>query len=303
MENNSAIPQHVKQNYLIIQQFHYEVYIPKNWKQRHIWTHISGQHYNNPISQSIDECIIKMWYSALKGEEILTHADMDEPYKHARWNKPGTGGKYLWFHSYEAPTTWKLTETERRRAERERTGNQCLLGTEFHFGKMEKFRSCTEVLLHINVDVLNYPWTVHWKVVIVENSRYTYRIHMYVLIAQLCPTFCDPMDCSPPGSFIHEISQTRILEWVAIPFSRGSSWLRDQTQVSFIAGRFFIIWATREADIHKLQQKHFQVPCCVFCPFFLLIYKNFSFENLCFWSWHASCRILAPQPRIKPGPQ
>lgn len=40
---------------------------------------------------------------------------------------------------------------------RERTGNQCLLGTEFHFGKMEKFRSCTEVLLHINVDVLNHP--------------------------------------------------------------------------------------------------------------------------------------------------
>ena len=77
--------------------------------------------------------------------------------------------------------------------------------------------------------------------VTVENSRYTYRTHMYVLIAQLCPTFCDPMDCSPPGSFIHAISQTRILEWVAIPFSRGSSRPRDQTQVSFIAGRFFII--------------------------------------------------------------
>ena len=50
------------------------------------------------------------------------------------------------------------------------------------------------------------------------------------------------MDCSPPGSSVHEILQARILEWVAIPFSRGSSQPRDQTQVSCIAGRFFTIW-------------------------------------------------------------
>ena len=55
------------------------------------------------------------------------------------------------------------------------------------------------------------------------------------------------MDCSPPGSSVHGIIQARILEWVAIPFSRGSSWPRDQTWVSCIAGRFFTIWATREA--------------------------------------------------------
>ena len=64
---------------------------------------------------------------------------------------------------------------------------------------------------------------------------------MGVLIAQLCPTLCDPMDCNPPGSSIHGILQARILEWVAIPFSRESSQLRDQTQVPCIAGRFFII--------------------------------------------------------------
>ena len=43
----------------------------------------------------------------------------------------------------------------------------------------------------------------------------------FVLIAQLCPTLCDPMDCSPLGSSVHEILQARILEWVAISFSRG----------------------------------------------------------------------------------
>ena len=53
-----------------------------------------------------------------------------------------------------------------------------------------------------------------------------------VLVAQLCPTVCDPMDYSPPGSSVHGILQTRILEWVAIPSSRGSSWPRDRIWVS-----------------------------------------------------------------------
>ena len=62
-----------------------------------------------------------------------------------------------------------------------------------------------------------------------------------MLVAQLCPTFCDPTDYSPPGSSVHGILQARILEWVAMPFSRGSIQPRDGTQVSRIAGRFFII--------------------------------------------------------------
>ena len=62
-----------------------------------------------------------------------------------------------------------------------------------------------------------------------------------------CPTPSDPMDYSLPGFSIHGIVQARILEWVAISFSRGSSWPRDRTQVSHIAGRCFNLWATREA--------------------------------------------------------
>ena len=50
-----------------------------------------------------------------------------------------------------------------------------------------------------------------------------------MLITQSCPTLCDPMNCSPPGSSVHGILQVRILEQVAIPFSRGSSQPRDQT--------------------------------------------------------------------------
>ena len=58
---------------------------------------------------------------------------------------------------------------------------------------------------------------------------------------------CDHMDCSLPGASVHGILQARILEWVAIFFSRGSSWPRDQTQVSCTTGRLFTNWATREA--------------------------------------------------------
>ena len=59
----------------------------------------------------------------------------------------------------------------------------------------------------------------------------------------------DPMDYTPPSPSIHGISQARIQEWVAISFSRGSSRLRDQTQVSCIAGSRFTLWATREAPL------------------------------------------------------
>ena len=62
-----------------------------------------------------------------------------------------------------------------------------------------------------------------------------------VLVAQSCLTLCDSMDCSLPGSSVHGILQARILEWVAIPFSRGSSQPRDGTQVSYTVGRFFTI--------------------------------------------------------------
>ena len=69
-----------------------------------------------------------------------------------------------------------------------------------------------------------------------------------VLVTQSCPTLCNPVDCSPPGPFIHGILQARIPEGVAIPLLRGSSQPRDWTQVCCIAGRFFSSWATREAQ-------------------------------------------------------
>ena len=69
------------------------------------------------------------------------------------------------------------------------------------------------------------------------------------LVAQSCLTLCKLMNCSPPNSIVHGTLQARILEWVAFPFSMGSSQPSDQTHVSCTAGRFFTIWATRQAHV------------------------------------------------------
>ena len=67
-----------------------------------------------------------------------------------------------------------------------------------------------------------------------------------LLVARSCLTLCEPMDCSLPASSIQGILQAEILEWVAFFCSRGSSWPRDWTWVSWIAGGFYPIWATRK---------------------------------------------------------
>ena len=76
----------------------------------------------------------------------------------------------------------------------------------------------------------------------------TWEAEVKLLVAQSCLTLCDPMVCSPPGSSVHRILKARILEWVAIPFSKGFPWSREGTRISCIAGGVFTVWATREAN-------------------------------------------------------
>ena len=80
-----------------------------------------------------------------------------------------------------------------------------------------------------------------------KKKKITSSGNVCVLVAQSCLTLSDPMDCSSPGSFLHGIFQARILEWVAVSFSRGSSWPRDRTCVPCIASGLFTFWATWEA--------------------------------------------------------
>ena len=86
--------------------------------------------------------------------------------------------------------------------------------------------------------ILFFSWNIPLHLVI---PAYMWKVK--VKVAQSCLTLCDPMDYT-----VHEILQPRILEWVAFPFSRGSTQSGDWTQVSHIAGRFFTSWATREGQ-------------------------------------------------------
>ena len=73
-----------------------------------------------------------------------------------------------------------------------------------------------------------------------------------VLVTQLCLTLCNLTNCSPPGFSVPGILQARILEWIAIPFSRGSSRPRDRTLVSCTASRFFTIWDTGKSHYNLI---------------------------------------------------
>ena len=91
-----------------------------------------------------------------------------------------------------------------------------------------------------------------WKGSNLNNLPSSNRLSLQseVKVTQSCPTLCDSMDYT-----VHGILRARILEWVAFPFSRGSSQPRDWTQVSHIAGRIFTSWATREAQKMVLYQE------------------------------------------------
>ena len=86
----------------------------------------------------------------------------------------------------------------------------------------------------------------------------------------ICVRLCDPMDCSPPVSSVHGILQMRLLEWVAMPSSRGFSWPKDQTCVSWIAGVFFTCWAPWEARYISIG---------------IDIYEEIYYGNWLMWLW------------------
>ena len=103
---------------------------------------------------------------------------------------------------------------------------------------------------HSSILAWRIPW-LHYYIPGGVNSKedFFWRERGCVcLVAQSCPPPCNLMDCSQPGSSVHGILQARTLEWVALPSSRGSSPVRDWMWVSCIAGGFFTIWATREAQ-------------------------------------------------------
>ena len=115
----------------------------------------------------------------------------------------------------------------------------------------------------------------------------------FVLVAQSCLTLCNLTDCSPPGSSVYGIVQARILEWVAIPLSRGPSPPRDRTHVPCIAGRFFTFWAIREAHLF------FKGILTVIAPNSLIFSSSLNTVSHSVLPMHWKRLESVPQPPIK----
>ena len=96
-----------------------------------------------------------------------------------------------------------------------------------------------------SVNLVTVIWWVSGEPLRVWQLCHLWNLTVKILVAL---TLCDPMDYSPPGCLVHGILQSGTLEWVAIPFSRGSSWPRGWTWVSCITGRLFTIWATYSSN-------------------------------------------------------
>ena len=105
------------------------------------------------------------------------------------------------------------------------------------------------------------PWFSYTFICVCTCSFSILFHYSLLLVSPSCLTLCDTMDCSLPGSSAHGILQARILEWVAMSSSRGSSRPRDQTQVSHTAGILFTIWAIREAPYSLLQDRKYNPLC------------------------------------------
>ena len=96
---------------------------------------------------------------------------------------------------------------------------------------------------------------VSWRILELKVEHFPLRNFKgkWSVSCSVCPTLCNPIDCSPPGSSVHGISQAKILEWVALPFFKWSSPPRDLTWVSCIEDRWFMLWATGKQTWWKKQ--------------------------------------------------
>ena len=115
---------------------------------------------------------------------------------------------------------------------------------------------CMCVHIHMYIYVCSYVYIkIHLSHFAVHSKLTQHCKSTIVLVAKSCPTLCDPLGCSWPGSSVCGISQARILEWVAIPFSRGSSPRRDQIHIPALAGGFFTTEPPEKPCILQFKEK------------------------------------------------
>ena len=121
--------------------------------------------------------------------------------------------------------------------------------------------------------------------ILIKHIRMTVMVVVCCSVAQSCLTLAH---CSPPGSSVYETPQARILEWIAISFSRGSSWLKSWTLVSCITNRFFTTWAIGKSFVYLGQAQRYSL--------FLSLSHTHTHTHLLQWPSPSSGLLLNPSP-------
>ena len=180
-------------------------------------------------TRNAEEAEVEQFFEDLQDIELTPQKDV--LFIKGDWNAkvesqeiPGITGK-IWPWS----TAWRRAKVNR------------ILPSEHTGHRKHTLPTTQEKTLHMDIirrSILKLDWLYSLQ----SKMEKFYVKWSEVKVAQSCPTLCDPTNYK-----IHGILQARILEWVSIPFSRGSSQSRDQTQVSLIAGGFHTSWANREA--------------------------------------------------------
>ena len=147
----------------------------------------------------------------------------------------------------------------------------------------------------------DWPWSPDPLLPLFSVRLSSLKVKSESEVTQSCPTLCDPMDCSLPGSSLHGILQARVLEWGAISFSRGSSRPRDRTRVSRTPGRRFNLWATRALALvkHPCYYGRFLcgsegLPFTTFRQLFLLLFTKTKTAFNILHSWWPLSHSLVP---------
>jgi len=185
----------------------------------------------------------RQYYSSMRKNEVLMHATvwMNLKYiKEARHKRPNTA----WFHLWEMSRRGKPIETESGMVIARSWGKvikkRLLMDIKFVFGMMRYSGIRLQWWMN-NYEIYYNPLMV--------------QLHVHAELLQSCLTLCDLMNCHPPGSSVHGILHKRVLEWVTMPFSRESSWPRDQTHIScssYIGRQVSLLYMMYELYIHLI---------------------------------------------------
>ena len=235
--------------------------LAKTWKWHkhpptYRWTNKCGPSTHGSITQPWKA--VKPWHSLPHGWTLRTRCSVIDA---------DTEGHSVWFHWQETSRTGRSTDPESgfllSGAGEHRMGSDCWWRQDV-FWQLQNVLGCEHFSEFYDTWIIHHHWTLNIYTSIIHHQlnthctyiQWTYFIplcpllYICCLVTKSCLSLCDTLDYRPPGVYVQGISQARILEWIAISFSRGSSQPRNQAGISCIDRWILYCWATREIYIY-----------------------------------------------------